>query len=99
MGSLAMAMIGIICLAPVLSNLLRPVVVPSSSVIRLTARSRSGASVLSVDNRNYSIPDGVEVEVSRAPFKLKKVCLSGDTFIDALKDRLFWGQDVRNTVE
>ena len=28
MGSLAMAMIGIICLAPVLSNLLRPVVVP-----------------------------------------------------------------------
>ena len=28
MGSLAMAMIGIICLAPVLANLLRPVVVP-----------------------------------------------------------------------
>ncbi len=29
MGSLALAMIGIICLAPVLANLLRPVVVPS----------------------------------------------------------------------
>lgn len=28
MGSLALAMIGIICLAPVLANLLRPVVVP-----------------------------------------------------------------------
>ena len=28
MGSLAMAMIGIICLAPVLANLLKPVVVP-----------------------------------------------------------------------
>ena len=28
MGSLAMAMIGIICLAPVLANILKPVVVP-----------------------------------------------------------------------
>ena len=28
MGSLALAMLGIICLAPVLANLLRPVVVP-----------------------------------------------------------------------
>ena len=100
-GPICMPAASVLILAPVAPhNLnLRPVVVPSSSVIKLTAHSRSGASVLSVDNRNYSIPDGVEVEVSRAPFKLKKVCLSGDTFIDALKDRLFWGQDVRNTVE
>ena len=33
MGSLAMAMLGIICLAPVLANLLRPVVVPLFSVL------------------------------------------------------------------
>ena len=33
MGSLALAMIGIICLAPVLANLLRPVVVPVYSLL------------------------------------------------------------------
>ena len=33
MGSLALAMIGIICLAPVLANLLRPVVVPLYSLL------------------------------------------------------------------
>ena len=33
MGSLAMAMLGIICLAPVLANLLRPVVVPLFSAL------------------------------------------------------------------
>ena len=33
MGSLALAMIGIICLAPVLANLLRPVVVPLYQVL------------------------------------------------------------------
>ena len=33
MGSLAMAMLGIICLAPVLADLLRPVVVPVSLLV------------------------------------------------------------------
>ncbi len=78
---------------------LRPVVLPASSCISLTARSRSGKALLSVDNRDYTLPEGVEVEIRQAPFKLKKVCLEGDNFIDALKDRLFWGKDVRNSNE
>ena len=35
MGSLALSMIGIICLAPVLAGLLRPVVVPLLSLIHI----------------------------------------------------------------
>jgi NAD+ kinase len=78
---------------------LRPVVAPSSSVVTLKARSRSGEAVLTVDNRNYPVPEGAEIVVRSAPFKLKKVCLDGDSFIDALRSRLFWGQDVRNQAE
>lgn len=33
MGSLALAMVGIICLAPVLANLLKPVIVPIFNVL------------------------------------------------------------------
>ncbi len=33
MGSLALAMVGIICLAPVLANILRPVIVPFSAFL------------------------------------------------------------------
>ena len=100
-GPICLPAASVLLLTPVAPhNLnLRPVVAPSDSVIRLKARSRCGKAVLSVDNRNYAIPAGVEVEIRRAPFKLKKVYLEDDNFIEALKDRLFWGQDVRNTVE
>ena len=100
-GPICMPASSVLLLTPVAPhNLnLRPVVTPASSVISLQARSRSGEAVLTVDNRNYTIPDGVRVEVRQAPFKLKKVCLDGDSFIDALRSRLFWGQDVRNTAE
>ena len=100
-GPICLPAASVLLLTPVAPhNLnLRPVVAPSDSVIRLKARSRCGEAVLTVDNRNYTIPAGVEVEIRRAPFKLKKACLDGDNFIDALKDRLFWGQDVRNTAQ
>ena len=100
-GPICLPAASVLLLTPVAPhNLnLRPVVAPSDSVIRLKARARCAEAVLTVDNRNYTIPAGVEVEIRRAPFKLKKVYLEEDNFIDALKDRLFWGQDVRNTVE
>ena len=100
-GPICLPAASVLLLTPVAPhNLnLRPVVAPSDSVIRLKARARCGEAVLTVDNRNYIIPAGEEVEIRRAPFKLKKVCLKEDNFIGALKDRLFWGQDVRNTVE
>ena len=100
-GPICMPAASVLLLTPVAPhNLnLRPVVVPSSSVVTLKAHSRSGEAVLTVDNRNYRLPDDVEVEVRQAPFKLKKVCLDGDSFIDALRSRLFWGQDVRNQAE
>ena len=48
MGSLAMAMIGIITLAPVLANLLRPVVVPVFSILGADAAMFAG-SILACD--------------------------------------------------
>ena len=44
MGSLALSMIGIICLAPVLAGLLRPVVVPLYSCLLYTSRPTPAAS-------------------------------------------------------
>ena len=97
-GPICMPAASVLLLTPIAPhNLnLRPVVTPSTSVVRLTARARNGEAVLTVDNRNYTIPEGVEVEFRQAPFKLRIACLAGDSFIDALRSRLFWGQDVRN---
>ena len=78
---------------------LRPLVVPASADIVLGGKSRSGNMLLSLDNRSYTIPCGTVVRVSTAPFPLRHVSLGKSNFIDALKSRFFWGQDVRNTVE
>lgn len=78
---------------------LRSLVVPAGAEILLRGKSRSGSMTLSLDNRSYSIPCGAIVSVSTAPFPLRRVSLGKSNFIDALKNRFFWGQDVRNTVE
>ena len=78
---------------------LRPLVLPSGSVVELSAQSRLGEVVLSLDNRNYRLPAGTVIEVKEAPFKLKRVKIGKSNFIDALRSRFFWGQDVRNINE
>ena len=78
---------------------LRPLVIPANVEVVLRGKSRSGNMILSMDNRSYTIPCGTVVRVATAPFPLRRVSLGKSNFIDALKSRFFWGQDVRNTAE
>lgn len=78
---------------------LRPLVVPAESRIRLSGKSRSGRMLLTLDNRSWSVPCGTVVTVESAGFPLKRVQLGESAFIEALKSRFFWGQDVRNASE
>lgn len=76
---------------------LRPLLLPQSSVVELKAEDRKCAGVaLSLDNRDYTISSGVDVKVTAAPFKLRKVVLGKSNFINALRTKLLWGEDVRN---
>ena len=59
-------------------------------------RVRETEAFLTLDNRSYIIPQGMSVTISEAPFRLKRVSIGKSNFIDALRSRLFWGQDVRN---
>lgn len=78
---------------------LRPLVIPAESRVTIGAIDRGGTAMLALDNRSYVIPQGVKVDISAAPFRLKRVCVGKSNFIDALRSRLFWGQDVRNISE
>lgn len=78
---------------------LRPMVVPRDAVVEFRGKSRSGSMILSLDNRSYRVSCGTVVRAVAAPFPLKRVSLGKSNFIDALKTRFFWGQDVRNTVD
>ena len=78
---------------------LRPLVVPAASELLLRAKSRAGRVTLALDNRSYAIPADAVVTIREAPFRLRKVITGKSNFIEALRSRFFWGQDVRNTNE
>ncbi len=74
----------------------RPLVVPDSSIIKLKMQSRDEKVVFTADNRTTTIPSDAELVISVAQFSLKRVRLNESNFIDALTEKLFWGEDVRN---
>lgn len=74
----------------------RPLVVPDSSVISLNVHSRDGRFEFSADNRTSEIAEKTPVEISMAQFSLKRVRLDKSNFIQALVEKLYWGEDVRN---
>lgn len=77
----------------------RPLVVPDSARIGIGLRSRESRVVLSLDNRHYDIPAGTSVDVMASPVRLKMLRLGDTGFINALRSRLLWGMDVRNSNE
>lgn len=74
----------------------RPLVVPDSSEISLKMHSRDGHFEFSADNRTCEVAEDTAVTVSMAQFSLNRVRLNKSNFIQALTEKLFWGEDVRN---
>lgn len=76
---------------------IRPLVVSDESVIKVTVNSRRSGAILSLDNRSVIVSSGESFTVSKAEFDLNIISLSSNNFIEALKEKLFWGEDRRNT--
>ncbi len=76
---------------------IRPLVVPDTSVISLRMHSRDGKFALTADNRTVEVEESISIDITVAQFSLKRVRLNHSNFINALTEKLFWGEDVRNT--
>lgn len=74
----------------------RPLVVPQTAKIAISLRSREEKAMFSMDNRNRRISADTRIFVSKAPVRLKRMSTGKSTFINALRTRLLWGEDVRN---
>lgn len=77
----------------------RPLVVPESVKVRIRLKSRDSEVVLSADNTSHRIPSGSVIDVCAAPQPLGIVTLGQSNFIDALRSKLLWGEDVRNSTD
>lgn len=88
----------VLILAPVAPHNLnvRPLIIPEASSIRIRMRSREDTVTLSADNTTRVIPADSVLEVEASPIRLGRVRLGSSNFINALRSRLLWGEDVRN---
>ena len=74
----------------------RPMIVPDDVSLEMSANSRSGKVILCLDSREFILPSGSPVKIKKADFPLKYISLQEGSFINALKDKLRWGEDKRN---
>lgn len=88
----------VLVLAPIAPHNLniRPIVVPLDSKIGISLRSRNETAMLTMDNMNMLLPCSSHISISVAQFSLKRIHLGKSNFIQALQNKLFWGEDARN---
>lgn len=75
---------------------LRPLVVPDSAKIEITTRSRNGAgAIATIDNSQYTMAEGETIALSRSCKTLKIININNTNFYNTLREKLYWGIDIR----
>ena len=76
---------------------MRPLIVPDSTEIKISVQGRSKNHLLSLDSRILTLENGNDIYLKKAPFTVRTIQLEGADFFSTLREKLFWGQDRRNT--
>lgn len=89
---------GSLVIAPISSHNLtvRPLVIPDSNIISLDVFSRSGTYSITADNRTMQITGKQKFYIGKSDFRLKMIKLPKTSFYATLREKLKWGEDVRN---
>ena len=74
----------------------RPIVIPSSSKIRIIAEGREDQFLVSLDSRKSVIYSNFELVIEKAGFNVNVIQLHDMNFYATIREKLKWGLDVRN---
>ena len=75
----------------------RPIVIPDKYIIRLKIDDgRNSRFLVSLDSRVQTMDNSIELNISRAGFKVNLVRLEKENFYTAIRNKLLWGADKRN---
>lgn len=74
----------------------RPIIVPDSYTISFELKGREKKIMVSLDSRSRIVDHSVSLLVSKAPFIIKNLRFSQQSFSDVLREKLMWGIDKRN---
>lgn len=75
---------------------MRPLVLPEDAEIELTPTGRSQKVMLSMDSRSKAVTRNLTYGIKVSQQKALLVRLAGSSFTQTLRDKLFWGKDLRN---
>lgn len=74
----------------------RPLVIPDKTSVQLRVSGRENEFLLSLDSRIITLTNTATVKINKAPFNIKMVELSSESFLDTLRKKMLWGEDRRN---
>jgi NAD+ kinase len=74
---------------------IRPIVLSDSSEISLTVESRSHNFLVAIDGRSEKCKEGTRLTLSRAPYDVKVVKRSRQSYFNTLREKMMWGVDAR----
>jgi len=74
----------------------RPVVVPDDVEIKLTVEGREPEFLATLDSRTITIRNETEMIVTKAPFYINLVQFSNQSFLNTIRKKMHWGNDIRN---
>lgn len=83
-----------IILTPVATHSLniRPLVVLDDSKLDVKISSRNSSYLLSVDGRSQVLNQDIHLHIERSQRTIKLVRINGQTFMQSLKEKLYWGK-------
>lgn len=89
----------VLIIAPIAPHNLnvRPIIVPEDSEIAVSYSTRSEEAILTIDNRFARLPQCEELRITKGSYSLKRVSVNNN-FMDALHQKLLWGEDKRNAL-
>jgi len=74
----------------------RPIVIPSSSKIRIIVEGRDEQFLVSLDSRKSVIYSNFELVIEKAEFNVNVVQLTDMNYYATIREKLKWGLDIRN---
>jgi NAD+ kinase len=74
----------------------RPLVISDDTVIRLKVSGREESHLVSLDSRIATVASGKEIFIRKAPFTIKMIEYTSESFLKTLRNKLLWGEDKRN---
>ncbi len=88
---------GIIILNPISPHNInmRPFLINDTSSIKIIVKEKDYS--LSLDSRIYNVDEKSVLLIKKSDFTINTIEFTEDNFFKKLRERLFWGQDMRNT--